>query len=72
MRFVAALIREYVLSEAMHHKRTPLEVERAIDSAIEGDLSVFDELRQVLQQSYIEQPSYAAYADPPRPDERVY
>ena len=48
------------------------QVERAIDAAISGDFSVFDELRVVLQQPFIEQPDFAAYAEPPRPDERVY
>ena len=47
------------------------QVERAIDAAIEGDLSVFHELHQVLQQPFDEQPGFAAYAEPPRPEERV-
>jgi len=47
------------------------QVERAIQAAIDGDLSVFHELNQVLRQPFTEQPEFARYAEPPRPDERV-
>jgi uncharacterized protein YdiU (UPF0061 family) len=47
------------------------QIERAIEAAIGGDLSVFNELRQALQQPFSEQPGFAVYAEPPRPEERV-
>jgi len=47
------------------------QVERAIEAAIGGDRSVFDELQQVLQQPFAEQAGLAQYAEPPGPDERV-
>jgi uncharacterized protein YdiU (UPF0061 family) len=47
------------------------QVERAIQGAITGDLSVFHELNQVLQKPFMAQPEFAAYARPPQPDERV-
>jgi uncharacterized protein YdiU (UPF0061 family) len=47
------------------------QIERAIEAAMGGDLSVFHELRQVLQQPFTEQPGFAAYAEPPLPEERV-
>jgi uncharacterized protein YdiU (UPF0061 family) len=47
------------------------QVERVIDAAIEGDMAPFEELRQVLQAPFVEQPGCEAYAQPPRADERV-
>jgi uncharacterized protein YdiU (UPF0061 family) len=47
------------------------QVERAIQAAISGDLSVFHELNQVLQQPFGEQPQFSSYAEPPQPYERV-
>ena len=47
------------------------QVERAIEAAVAGDMSVFEELQRVLQRPFDEQPGLEAYAEPPRPDERV-
>ena len=47
------------------------QVERAIQAAIGGDLSVFHELREVLAQPFGEQHGRAAWAEPPAPEERV-
>ena len=47
------------------------QIERAIDAAVDGDMSVFDELRQVLAHPFEEQPGFEAYVEPPRPSERV-
>jgi uncharacterized protein YdiU (UPF0061 family) len=47
------------------------QVERAIQAAISGDLSIFNELREVLAKPFEEQPEFARYADPPAPEERV-
>jgi uncharacterized protein YdiU (UPF0061 family) len=47
------------------------QVERAIQAAFNGDLSVFYELHRVLQNPYTEQPEFAQYAEPPQPHERV-
>ena len=47
------------------------QVERAIRAAIGGDLSVFHELRAVLERPFQEQAGRSAYADPPAPEERV-
>jgi uncharacterized protein YdiU (UPF0061 family) len=46
-------------------------VQRAIDAAIEGDLSVFEELGRVLKRPFDEQPGQETYAAPPQPAERV-
>jgi len=46
-------------------------VQRAIDAAIDGDLSVFRALDRVLKQPFDEQPGRETYAEPPQPDERV-
>ena len=46
-------------------------IEEAIRRAREGDLSVFNELLEVLQRPYDDQPGLQAYAEPPRPEERV-
>lgn len=47
------------------------QIERAIQGAIEGDLSVFHELREVLSHPFETQPRFAEYARPPLPGERV-
>jgi uncharacterized protein YdiU (UPF0061 family) len=47
------------------------QVERAIQAAVAGEMSVFEELLRVLQQPFDEQPVLEAYAEPPRPAERV-
>ena len=47
------------------------QVERAISGAIDGDLSVFDELRTVLANPFQEQPGLSRYSEPPSIDERV-
>ena len=47
------------------------QVERAIHSAIHGDLSVFEELTQVLSTPFTEQPTLSRYEKPPRPEQRV-
>ena len=47
------------------------QIERAIDAAREGDLSVFKELREVLQNPFEENPRLGMYAEPPEPRERV-
>ena len=47
------------------------QVERAIQGAIASDLSVFHDLNRVLRQPFVEQPEFAHYAQPPKPDERV-
>lgn len=47
------------------------QIERAIQGAIEGNLSVFHELREVLSRPFETQPQFAEYAQPPLPGERV-
>ena len=47
------------------------QIERAIHAAIDGDLSIFNELREVLAKPFEEQPRFAHYADPPLVEERV-
>ena len=47
------------------------QIERAIQGAIDGDLSVFHELREVLSRPFETQPQFAEYAQPPLPGERV-
>jgi len=46
-------------------------IEAVISAAIDGDFSPFEELLTVLTKPYQDQPSFAAYAEPPQPDERV-
>ncbi len=46
-------------------------VEQAIQEAVDGDFTTFNELNTVLGQPYTEQPGLAAYARAPRPTERV-
>jgi serine/tyrosine/threonine adenylyltransferase len=47
------------------------QVERAIQAAFRGDLSIFNELRQVLAEPFTEQPGLAHYSEPPLEHERV-
>ena len=46
-------------------------VQAAIAAAQSGDFSVFEELLHVLARPYDEQPEFATYANPPRPEEVV-
>ncbi|MGR9552564.1 protein adenylyltransferase SelO [Rhizobium leguminosarum] len=47
-------------------------VEQAIKAAVEdGDFSLFEALLSVLSKPYEDQPGFAAYREPPKPDERV-
>jgi uncharacterized protein YdiU (UPF0061 family) len=46
-------------------------VEQAIERAVEGDLSVFEDLNTVLTEPFTKQPEFAEYAEPPEPHERV-
>ncbi len=46
-------------------------IEQAIQEAVAGDLTVFNDLNVVLAQPFSEQPEYAQYAEAPKPDERV-
>lgn len=47
-------------------------VEQAIDAAVEdGDFSLFEALLTVLSKPYEDQPGFAAYMEPPKPNERV-
>jgi uncharacterized protein YdiU (UPF0061 family) len=47
-------------------------VEAALSAAAEhGDFGPFEDLMTVLSRPYEDQPAFAAYADPPRPEQRV-
>lgn len=46
-------------------------VEAAIDAAYQNDFGPFEELVQVLQRPYEDQPEFADYATPPTPDQIV-
>ncbi|MEJ1969403.1 MAG: YdiU family protein [Rhizomicrobium sp.] len=47
-------------------------IEAAIAAAQQnGDYAPFDELRKVLSAPYADQPAFARYSDPPKPEERV-
>ena len=46
-------------------------VEQAIQKAVQGDLSVFEDLNTVLAKPFDEQPEFAHYAEAPAMDERV-
>ncbi|TAY16181.1 YdiU family protein [Rhizobium leguminosarum] len=47
-------------------------VEQVIKAAVEdGDFSLFEALLSVLSKPYEDQPGFAAYREPPKPDERV-
>jgi uncharacterized protein YdiU (UPF0061 family) len=47
------------------------QVERAIQQAIKGDLSVFNELNQVLGNPYVYQPELDSYGAAPLPEEEI-
>ncbi|TNF89987.1 MAG: YdiU family protein, partial [Gammaproteobacteria bacterium] len=46
-------------------------VEQAIEQAVAGDLSIFEDLNRVLANPYEAQSGFEAYAEPPEPHERV-
>ncbi|MEO1246239.1 MAG: YdiU family protein [Pseudomonadota bacterium] len=46
-------------------------VEQAISDAVDGDLTVFNDMNTALAQPYTEQPGFSEYAKAPRADERV-
>jgi uncharacterized protein YdiU (UPF0061 family) len=46
-------------------------IEQAIQEAVAGDLTVFNDLNVVLARPFVEQPDYAKYAEAPEPHERV-
>src|SRR6266536_3433955 len=47
-------------------------VEAVIQAAVGDDFAPFEELLTVLSKPYDDQPEFAAYADPPEPDQRVH
>jgi serine/tyrosine/threonine adenylyltransferase len=47
-------------------------VEAVIQAAVSDDFAPFEELLTVLSKPYDDQPEFAAYADPPEPDQRVH
>ena len=47
-------------------------VEEAINAALDGDLIPFDDLLTVVSTPYEDQPAFARYAGPPRPDQVVH
>jgi len=46
-------------------------VEAVIQAAVNNDYAPFEELLTVLSKPYEDQPQYAAYAEPPLPEQRV-
>src|SRR5262249_3386073 len=46
-------------------------IEAVIVAATNDDYAPFEELLKVLSKPYEDQPEFAAYADPPKPEERV-
>ena len=46
-------------------------IERAIQQAYRGDLSIFNEMNQAMKEPYKKKPSFQTYEIPPTPDERV-
>jgi serine/tyrosine/threonine adenylyltransferase len=46
-------------------------IEAAIQAAVKDDYAPFEELLTVLARPFDDQPEYAAYAEPPLPDQRV-
>ncbi len=46
-------------------------IEAVITAAVRGDYAPFEELNAVLARPYEDQPQFAAYAEPPRPEQRV-
>ena len=47
-------------------------VEEAIKAAVNGDYTPFETLVTVLSQPYADQPEFARYAEPPKPEEVVH
>jgi len=47
------------------------QVERAIQGTINGDLSVFNEMIQVIKNPYQEQAQFESFKIPPKPNERI-
>ena len=47
-------------------------VEEAINAALDGNLTPFDNLLTVLSMPYVDQPAFARYANPPQPDQVVH
>jgi uncharacterized protein YdiU (UPF0061 family) len=47
-------------------------VEAVIQAAVRDDFAPFEELLTVLSKPYDDQPEFAAYTDPPEPDQRVH
>jgi len=47
------------------------QVERAIQHALKGDLSVFNEMNQVLRNPYVHQPELDSYRAAPSPEEEI-
>ncbi|MBV9560453.1 MAG: hypothetical protein JOY90_08335, partial [Bradyrhizobium sp.] len=46
-------------------------IEAVIQAAINDDTTAFEELNLVLATPYEDRPAFAAYAEPPRPEQRV-
>ncbi len=46
-------------------------VERAIQAAMEGDLSIFQDMNHFLRKPYVEQSKFESYKNPPKPHERI-
>ena len=47
------------------------QVERAIQAALKGDLTIFKDLNQLLKNPYVDQPKFEEYKAPPQPQERI-
>ncbi len=47
------------------------QVERAIQSALQGDYSVFNEMNTLLKTPYVEQAKFSLYQQPPTPEEKI-
>jgi uncharacterized protein YdiU (UPF0061 family) len=47
------------------------QVERAIQAAIEGDLSIFKDMNRMLKNPYVDQSEFESYKNPPEPHERI-
>ncbi len=47
------------------------QVERAIQGALKGDYSVFNDMNELLKTPYIDQEKWGIYKAPPKPEERI-
>jgi uncharacterized protein YdiU (UPF0061 family) len=47
-------------------------IEAVIEAALRGDFAPFEQLAAVLAQPYDDQPQFAAYTEPPLPEQRVH